>query len=160
LAPHRYLSPFLSEVDFKKEIIRDWEYRKSIPCHSVLFKKELIDKNRIRFDEELPNHEDWLFWVKLFYVSNSIKNNYNELALYRIHSNSMSVDYKLMKFGFLKAAEKVKKYFKIQNDEELYKLAQEKYKEIYKKGRVPFLKKVKSQIYSKLAYCYRYVRKN
>tara|TARA_R110002096_G_C14653248_1_gene726626 strand:- start:5004 stop:5867 length:864 start_codon:yes stop_codon:yes gene_type:complete len=158
--PHRYLSPFLSEAYFKKEIILDWEYRKSIPCHSVLFKKELINKNKLTFDEYLPNHEDWVFWVQLFYFSKSIKNNKNEFALYRIHNRSMSVDFKLMKQGFLEAAKILQIFFKNENNEMLYKLSKEKYKEIYHKNRVPFLKKMKRKIYSKLASCYRYVRKN
>ena len=159
-APHRYLSPFLSEVDYKKEIILDWEYRKSIPCHSVLFERRLIDENKLSFNENLPNHEDWVFWVKLFYYSKSIKNNKNEFAFYRIHNRSMSVDFKLMKQGFLQAAKILQAFFKDEGDYELYRLSKEKYNEIYKKGKVSFFKQVKSKVYSKLAFCYRYVRKN
>ena len=159
-APHRYLSPFLSEVDYKKEIILDWEYRKSIPCHSVLFERRLIVENKLNFNENLPNHEDWVFWVKLFYFSKSIKNNKNEFAWYRIHNRSLSVDFKLMKKGFMQAAKILQTFFKEENNETLYKLSKEKYKEIYEKNRVPFLKQVRSKIYSKLAFCYRYVRKN
>jgi hypothetical protein len=158
-APRRYLSPFLSEEDYKKEIILDWEYRKSIPCHSVIFERRLVVENKLSFKENLPNHEDWVFWVQLFYFSNSIKNNKNEFARYRIHNRSMSVDFKLMKQGFLQAAKILQTFFKGENNETLYKLSKEKYKEIYEKNRVPFLKKVKSKIYSKLAFCYRYVKR-
>ena len=157
-APHRYLSPFLSEANYKKEIILDWEYRKSIPCHSVLFERRLVVENSLSFNENLPNHEDWVFWVQLFYYSKSIKNNKNEFALYRIHNRSMSMDFKFMKQGFLQAAKILQVFFKNENDAKLFELSKEKYKEIYEKNRVPFLKQVKSKIYSKLAFCYRYVR--
>lgn len=156
VAPYRYLSSFLSETNFKREIILDWEYRKSIPCHAVLFKKELIDIYKLSFDETLPNHEDWVFWTKLFYYSKSIKNNKNILAFYRIHGHSMTVDFKLMKQGFLKAALILKAFFKTENNKELEKVSKIKYNEIYKKGSVSFYKKLKS----KLAYIYHYARKN
>lgn len=159
-AKHRYLSPFLSEDNYKKEIILDWEYRKSIPCHSVLFNRKLITENNLSFNESLPNHEDWVFWVQLFYYSKSIKNNKNKFALYRIHNRSMSSDFKLMKKGFLQAAKLLQLFFKAENNKVLYDCTKEKYKEIYEKNRVPFFKKMKSRIYSKLVHCYRYVRKN
>jgi glycosyltransferase involved in cell wall biosynthesis len=160
MAENRYLSPFLSEDNFKNEIISDWEYRKSIPCHSVLFQKSLLDKHDIRFDEELSNHEDWVFWVMLFYFSDSIKNNSRVLALYRIRSNSMSVDYKLMRVGFLKAAQKLERFFHSQKNSSLKKQVKIKYKEIYNKGRKSTANRLKSNIYSLKSYCINYVRKN
>jgi glycosyltransferase involved in cell wall biosynthesis len=156
-AKHRYLSPFLSEVEFKKEIILDWEYRKSIPCHSVIFEKELLEKNNITFNENLPNHEDWVFWVQVLSVSKEIINNYEVLALYRIKDNSMSTDFTLMKQGFLDAAKSLEIYFK---NNELVNSVKVKQKEIYNKNRIPFYKKIKSKTYSKLASLYRYVKKN
>ncbi len=159
-AKHRYLSPFLSEDSYKKDIILDWEYRKSIPCHSVLFNRKLIIENNLNFNESLPNHEDWVFWVQLFYYSKSIKNNKKKFALYRIHNRSMSSDFKLMKKGFLRATKLLQVFFTAENNKVLYDCTKEKYKEISEKNRVPFLKKIKSSIYSKLVHCYRYVRKN
>lgn len=157
---HRYLSPFFSEDNYKEEIIIDWEYRKSIPCHAVLFEKELIEREKIRFDENLPNHEDWDFWVRLFYNSMKIKNNNEILALYRIHKKSMTMDFKLMKIGFLKAAKKIEKYFINQKNIELSKVAKKKYKEIYNKGRVSIYNRLKSKIFSKVSYFYKHVNKN
>ncbi|NNC45269.1 MAG: glycosyltransferase family 2 protein, partial [Winogradskyella sp.] len=43
-APFRYLSPKFSQTGYKKEIIWDWEYRKSFPPQCPLFKKRLIDQ--------------------------------------------------------------------------------------------------------------------
>lgn len=159
-AKHRYLSPFVSEINFKKDIILDWEYRKSIPCHSVLFKKILLDNNNLSFNETLPNHEDWVFWSQLFYVSKRIKNNNDVLALYRIRNDSMTVDYTLMRQGFIKAATILKEYFKNNNEKKLVNAVSEKQKEIYKKNRQSFFKKIKSKLYVKLIYIYKYVKNN
>ena len=157
---NRYLSPFFSESNFKNEIISDWEYRKSFPPHSVLFKKELVVKNKIWFDEELPNHEDWVFWVMLFYFSDSVKKNENKLALYRIRVISMSADYKSMRVGFLKAALKLDMFFDSQRNLEYKELIKIKYKEISYRNRIPILKRLKSNIYLLKSYYIQYVRKN
>lgn len=157
---NRYLSPFLSENNFKNEIISDWEYRKSIPCHSVLFNKQIIIINNIWFDESLPNHEDWVFWVMLFYYAKTIRNNNQVLALYRVRDYSMSVDYKLMKVGFLKAALKLELFFQSQQNLELKKQVKRKYKEIYNRNRRSVLKRLKSKIYLLKSYYIKYVRKN
>lgn len=108
----RYLTPFLSITDFKKDIILNWETLKSIPCHTVLFKKDLLIENKIYFEPSLPNHEDWVFWVKIFYFSEKIKNNHNILALYRIRSISMCTDIYKMDLGFLKASVILENFFK------------------------------------------------
>lgn len=159
-AKHRYLLPFISEVDFKKEIILDWEYRKSIPCHSVIFEKRLIEENNIKFNENLSNHEDWVFWVQVLSISKKIKNNSKVLALYRIRNSSMSTDFTLMKQGFLDATKLLEIYFRNKNNGELVNAVKLKRKEIYNKNRVPVLKKIKSKIYSKLASLYNYVKTN
>ena len=160
LAPHRYLSPFVSEIDYKKEIILDWEYRKSIPCHAVLFEKKLVDSNFISFNESLPNHEDWVFWTQLFYVSKNIKNNNSVLALYRIRENSMSVDYAAMRNGFLNASKVLLDYFKNNDEKELYYAVFIKKKEILNKNRQSVSKKIKSLTQRLLCYIYTNVKTN
>ena len=156
VAQFRYLSPLLSLTNYKCEIIQDWEYRKSIPCHSVLFKRSLLVKHDIKFDIKLPNHEDWHFWSRVFYVSSSLSNVNQVLALYRIRSNSMSSDYRLMKQGFLKAADELKIFFKDKNEENFVQLIKQKKKEIIHKNRSPIQRTLKHQIKSKLYYIYRY----
>ncbi len=147
----RYLSPFLSESKTKEEIINDWEYRKSIPCHTVLFKKNLVETHALRFNEELPNHEDWVFWVQLFYFSDKIKNRNEKLALYRIHNNSMSVDFVLMRQGFLKAAIILQSFFEENNEKRLQSLAKQKYREIKKRGITPLHVKIRKRVFDKLS---------
>lgn len=131
----RYLSPFFSELAYKKEIIWDWEYRKSFPPHCVLFKKELLDNYNLKFNELLPNHEDWEFWVKLFYYSKNVFNNIEVLAFYRIRKESMSTDYKLMREGFTLAAKSLMNYFEDIQDNEHVIHVKLKLNEILKKNK-------------------------
>lgn len=152
-APYRYLSPAFSPEKYKKEIIWDWEYRKSFPPHCPLFKKQLIDDHNLKFNEELPNHEDWEFWVKLFYFSDSFYFNEKILSFYRIRKGSMSSEYNSMRKGFLKSASFLQDFFKNQKEKELYKLTKEKYKEIKSRNKVPLTTKLKKlQNFLKLFY--------
>lgn len=127
----RYLSPFLNEQHFKYEIIKYWEIKKSIPCHTVLFKAKLLEGvTKLYFDESIPNHEDWIFWVKLFYKAKSIFNLKVSLANYRIHNASMCLNIELMRKGFLLANDRLIKFFKDKNDKEGIILCRLKKKEI------------------------------
>lgn len=131
----KYLSPFFSQSEYKKELIWDWEYRKSFPPHCVLFKKVLIDKYNLKFNEVLSNHEDWEFWVKLFYYSKNIFNNTEVFAFYRIRKGSMSTDYKLMREGFTFAAKSLINYFEEIEDKEYAIHVKLKLNEILKKNK-------------------------
>lgn len=159
-APYKYLSPFFSKSEYKKEIIWDWEYRKSFPPHCPLFKKKLIDVNNLRFNESLPNHEDWEFWVKLFYFSNNIFCNSQVLSYYRIREGSMSTDFIPMKKGFLKAALLLQSFFKIEKNNELYKISKEKYKEVKTRNKVSLKNKLKSKLKILRPIYIKYVKKN
>ena len=120
----------------------------------------MVVENKLCFDVELPNHEDWVFWVMLFYFADSIKKNENKLALYRIRVISMCTDYKLMRAGFLKAALKLELFFQNQQNLELKKQVKRKYKEIYNRNRRSVLKRLQSKIYLLKSYLIKYVRKN
>ena len=128
----RYLSPFLDETNFKYDIIEYWEFHKSIPCHTVLFKTDLLSKDNalVLFDESLPNHEDWVFWAKLFYNSNGIFNLKMNLAHYRIHRHSMCADVNMMRKGFLKANKKLRNFYEGKHDQKAIALTYLKKKEI------------------------------
>ena len=131
----RYLPPFLNEQDYKKELILDWENKISIPCHSVLFKREILNSYAIRFNESLSNHEDWLFWAKVFYHSKEIQNNPEILAIYRIREASMASDYKLMREGFVYAAQSLVDYFEKINDREFVAYSKLKLKQILERNK-------------------------
>lgn len=119
-----YITPFSPFGFSYDDLILKWENGISIPCHCILFKK-----NTLRFDEELKNHEDWLFWLKLFYFQNKIKYNLLVLAFYRVSENSMSSKDLVMWKGFLEACTAARKFYEQVNAKE-FKI------QIQKKGRI------------------------
>jgi len=103
-ANHRYLTPFTTG-SYLDELIIGWEKKFSFPPHCVLFRKSLLFNNRkrISFNEGLPNHVDWCFWVAIFLQTKAVTCNNNVLVEYRIRDNSICSDVNLMKIGFRKA---------------------------------------------------------
>lgn len=127
----RYLPPFPSPSNFKDEIIQQWEASLSIPCHCIIFKSRLLKNDPpIEFEESLPNHEDWAFWVRLFSVSKRIYNLSDAFAYYRIHNSSMSSDQTKMKEGFIMACKSNISFFHLINNKAAAKQCQEKLSEI------------------------------
>lgn len=108
-----YVTPFVQDKTKLKDLILNWEYGLSIPCHCVLFKSNLLEKKKVLFfDERLKNHEDWCFWVQLFYRSKSIDNAPIALANYRKHSKSMCMTDNTMDNGFNMAIRFLMEFFK------------------------------------------------
>lgn len=130
---NQYLSPFPLSNRYLDELIIHWENKLSIPCHCVLFNKKLITDINLRFDETLPNHEDWVFWVKLFYQASSIGTTRIPLAIYRNHGNNMSLDIAAMNAGFLQAAQQLENYFRINQESKYKNLVKKKIRLIRKK---------------------------
>lgn len=128
---NRYMSPFPDPQYFKDQIIMDWENGLSIPCHTVLFKSAILRKcNSLIFDETLPNHEDYSFWVKIFHYSIGLVNVRESLASYRIHSESMCSDYDKMKYGFIQSCRSNIAFFNSLNDDVKVRLCKKKLKYI------------------------------
>ncbi len=86
-----------------------WEHELSIPIHSPLFPAFLFSDVHIRFDEALPNHEDWDMWMKILPLMESVVLIKEELAIYRVRLDSMSRDRVAMWQGFKNAINKQKK---------------------------------------------------
>ena len=128
--PRCYMSPFLDERDYKKEIIRDWEFRKSIPCHNLLIPKNLINTFQLRFYENLANHEDWVFWCEMFYYSTGVVYQFNKLASYRMRPNSMTTNKAAMAEGFLAATFILETFYRDKREPEYVKLVMRMRKEI------------------------------
>lgn len=125
----RYMNPFPSPDNFKMEIISKWEFELSIPCHCVLFKAKLMNQNKLtRFDETLPNHEDWVFWVTLFHHTSGIHNLNEALANYRIHNESMCSDNVKMNKGFILACKANQTFFESIGDKIALELCLKKLK--------------------------------
>jgi glycosyltransferase involved in cell wall biosynthesis len=130
----RYLTPFPNTSNHKKEIILHWENKLSIPIHSILFKQSLLSGlTTLLFDESLPNHNDWHFWVRVFYKSNQIHFSKEAFANYRIRKQSICSDFSAMNQGFVIAAEKVLDFFIAENDKEFMNYAHQKLKEVKNK---------------------------
>lgn len=76
------------------DLIKNWELDLSIPVHCFLFRKQVL--NGIRFDEELPNHEDWLFHIYVAAMRPKYSFIREGLAYYRVRMDSMARDKSLM----------------------------------------------------------------
>jgi glycosyltransferase involved in cell wall biosynthesis len=97
-----------------------WEDDLSIPTHCFLFDARFFTDNKIRFDESLPNHEDWDCWMKISTFDPHVIHIDSKLAVYRVHAASMSRQRKKMGKGFLSAIYKQKK--QLRGNHEIVKL--------------------------------------
>lgn len=87
------------------ELCADWETRISIPPHCFLYSRDIFESG-LRFDERLPNHEDWDFLVGAFLQCKNIIHSPFPLAIYRTRRGSMSTNVAKMRTGFLAAIDK------------------------------------------------------
>lgn len=85
-----------------------WEFGFSIPIHSALFPRQLIDSLGQVFDTQLNNHEDWDFWMRVVKLTDELIFIPRELAIYRVSNHSMSRNKDLMWSGFNSAIKKNK----------------------------------------------------
>jgi glycosyltransferase involved in cell wall biosynthesis len=122
------ISPFFSLEKKMNSIILDWERELSIPCHCVIFRKELLNKGDDLFFDNVENHEDWIFWVKLFYRADRISFTKYTFAKYRVHDKSMSRNQVKMNIGFKVAAKTLLKYFDEKKEKHIVFTCQEKLK--------------------------------
>lgn len=63
-----------------------------IAIHSALFMRKFLYSHNIRFNEKVKAREDWLFWCELTNKGAKFVEIPQCLALYRVHSSSMSSD--------------------------------------------------------------------
>lgn len=81
-----------------------WEKGLAIPVHCYLFDARLFLD--LRFDPDLPNHEDWDCWMRLFAERPIVHFLDAKLAVYRRHSGAMCRDSERMRAGWLQALRK------------------------------------------------------
>lgn len=94
------------------DIAARWETQFSIPVHSYLFDARFFREKGIRFDETLPNHEDWDCWMQIFSLDPIVKLTPGPLAIYRICNTAMCTDNQRMWHGFRKAIRKQQRIFR------------------------------------------------
>lgn len=85
-----YLAPRLNSTELARTVIQDWETRLSIPIHCYLFDSRLFRNYHVRFDETLPNHEDFDMLLAALAVGSSLQYVNEKLAHYRLNPNGMT----------------------------------------------------------------------
>jgi glycosyltransferase involved in cell wall biosynthesis len=115
-SPHSfYLSPRFLAGNPLYELILRWETQLSIPIHCFLFESIFFTDHRIRFDEHLPNHEDWDCWMNIFTLKPAICYIDRKLAVYRIHDSSMARNRRQMAEGFHTALVSQRRKYSLSN---------------------------------------------
>jgi len=102
----RMISVQFTSNNYSQELIARWETDLIIPCHCFLFSSDFFIKDGIRFDETLPNHEDFDCWLSIFSKTPEVIFVDEILCRYRLSNHSMSTNMKLMGEGFLQVLNK------------------------------------------------------
>lgn len=89
-----------------EDIAARWETDFSIPIHCFLFDASFFRSQRISFDENLPNHEDWDCWMRIFALDPVVVLVSGTFAIYRLHRESLTRDRGGMGSGFDLAIQK------------------------------------------------------
>ena len=93
----KYGSPKLIGKSLLQNLILRWERGFSIPCHCFLFRREAIEN--LKFSCDLPNHEDWDFYIRWAAEGGATSYLSEELCAYRIFGDSLSRNDQLMDEG-------------------------------------------------------------
>lgn len=88
-----------------EDIASRWETGLSIPIHCFLFDARLFCEHGIKFDESLPNHEDWDCWMRIFALDPRIELVPQELAVYRQYPGTVSRNIGRMRRAFRAAVD-------------------------------------------------------
>lgn len=108
-----FIEPYLrSALDMSNplhDLAMNWERELSIPVHCFLFDARLFRDHNIRFDESLPNHEDWECWMHIFASNPQIAYVDRKLAFYVLRDDSMCRNSQKMRAGFIAAIRKQRK---------------------------------------------------
>lgn len=123
-----HMSPCFATDNPVNELISRWERDLCIPAHCFLFDARIFKDHNILFDEKLPNHEDWDCWMRIFSLNPQIRYLDEQMAIYRIHRNSMARNRVKMREAFLKALRKQRRLFR--SAPELVRLIDDKVKDV------------------------------
>ena len=67
-----------------------WETELSFPPNALLFDARFFRRHGVRFDETLPNHEDWDCWMRIFVLHPVVRRVRQRLSVYRVHRESLT----------------------------------------------------------------------
>lgn len=95
-----------------KDILKNWDIDIIVPIHSCVYKKSFLISNKIKFDSELVNKEDWDFLLNVFSKTPKV-GNINEVgAYYYINSkNQRSRDIRTLEKGVYQVLNKWIEYY-------------------------------------------------
>ncbi len=82
-----------------ESILYEWDISFSIPIHCGFFRRSLFQV--FRFPIDLRAKEDWIMWISIFKENPSVVFIDETLVLYRLHQNSMTKDFDMMKNNLL-----------------------------------------------------------
>jgi len=98
-----YCAPRMGGNDAELEVALRWELELSIPIHCPLFTADLFAPGAVRFDEQLPNHEDFGMWLALLARQPTLRVTGRKGALYRMNPAGMTRNRQRMYEGFVAA---------------------------------------------------------
>jgi glycosyltransferase involved in cell wall biosynthesis len=93
-------SPRLHSADAEVELALRWELDLSIPIHAPLFPARWFAEGALRFDEQLPNHEDYAMWLRVMARHPRVDFTGQVGALYRTNPSGMTRNRQRMYEGF------------------------------------------------------------
>jgi glycosyltransferase involved in cell wall biosynthesis len=80
-----------------EDLLFSWDRDLHVPPVCFLFRRELLAV--IQFDEALPTHEEWDFYLQLAFRSAPFHASSEPMASYRRHAGSLSTDSHRMEIG-------------------------------------------------------------
>ena len=92
--------PRFQSTDPELELALRWELDLSIPIHAPLFPAQIFMNGRFRFDEHLPNHEDYGMWLRVMAMGLPILFSSEVGVLYRTNPAGMTRNRQRMYEGF------------------------------------------------------------
>ena len=146
-----YLSPQIDIERPLQDLASRWETELSIPVHCFLLDARIFKLYQIRFDESIPNHEDWECWMRVLTMKPSLFYVDEELAVYRILDSSMHSNYARMRRGFLQAIRKQQKLWRKNREmREILELKIEVTKGMYKRLMERRRRRARYELYRRL----------
>lgn len=117
----------ISSFNFET-VLYKWDDYLAIPIHCGFFEVSLFEK--FRFPENIKAKEDWIMWVSLFYNGAKVIHINKSLALYRKHTESMTMTSDILS-EYIKAYEYLKSLI---TDEEYHKLSLALFSKYFRKS--------------------------
>ena len=99
-------APRMQSDDAELELALRWELDLIIPIHCPLFTADLFAPGSVRFDEQLPTHEDYAMWLAVLARQPRLRFTGHRRVLYRSNPAGMTRNRQPMYEGFMAAIHK------------------------------------------------------